>query len=80
MTGDIEGERVSRQRSHLAGTLTALRNIVEAQPRLAALLAAKPALAPLLNCLEPICRYGRWCSVAKATYSGMYHLVFLDIR
>ena len=51
-----------RQRGHLAGALTALRNVVEANPRLAALLAAKPALAPLLNCLEPVCR---WAGMAQ---------------
>lgn len=49
-------EQVARQRAHLTGALTALRNVVEANPRLAALLASKPALAPLLNCLDPICR------------------------
>ena len=47
---------VHRERAHLNGALTALRNVVEANPRMAALLAAKPALAPVLNCLDPICR------------------------
>ena len=45
-----------KQRAHLTGALTALRNVVEAHPKLSALLAARPALAPLLNCLDPICR------------------------
>ena len=55
--GDGEAsEAMLRQREQLTAALTALRNIVEANPRLAALLAARPALAPLLNCLEPICR------------------------
>ncbi|KAK9807966.1 hypothetical protein WJX73_008492 [Symbiochloris irregularis] len=54
--GEEALSELGRQRAHLAGALTALRNVVEAQPRLAALLAARPALAPLLNCLSPICR------------------------
>ena len=36
-----------------------LRNVLEAQPRLAALMASRPALARLLACVEPIsgCTY-----------------------
>ena len=47
---------MARQRGHLKGALAAMRNVVEVNPRLAALLAARPALSPLLSCLEPICR------------------------
>lgn len=49
-------EGAEHHRAHLTSALTALHHVVEAHPRLAALLAAQPALAPLLHCLEPICR------------------------
>ncbi|KAK9809260.1 hypothetical protein WJX72_012293 [[Myrmecia] bisecta] len=49
-------EALQRKRTHLVSALTALRNVIEAHPKLAALLASRPALAPLLNCIEPICR------------------------
>ena len=43
-------------RRHLHEALTALHGVVEAQPRCAALLASKAALAPLLHCILPFCR------------------------
>ena len=48
------------RREHMLGALHALRNILEAQPRLSALMASRPALAPLLACIEPSCRYAAW--------------------
>ena len=51
-----EAERQARRREHLELALHALRNVLEAQPRLSALMASRPALAPLLACIEPICR------------------------
>lgn len=41
---------------HLHESLTALHAVIEAQPRCAALLASKPALGPLLQCILPFCR------------------------
>ena len=36
--------------------LRALGNLLDFTPKVAALLAARPAVAPLLSCLDPICR------------------------
>ena len=47
----------ARWREHLRQALTALHTVLEAQPRCAALLASRPALAPLLQCIHPFCRY-----------------------
>ncbi len=49
-------EGIRRERAHMSEAVQALRNILEAQPRLAALMASQPALAPILNCIDPICR------------------------
>jgi hypothetical protein len=49
-------EAAALKREHMRGALHALRNILEAQPRLSALMASRPALAPLLACIEPSCR------------------------
>jgi len=44
------------ERGHLVSALNALLHVLEAHPRLAALMASRPALAPLLACIHPICR------------------------
>ncbi len=54
-TGDV-AEGLVQRRAHMKAALTALRHVVEAAPRLAGLLASRPALAPLLTCVEPVCR------------------------
>ena len=36
--------------------LRALGSLLDFTPKVAALLAARPAVAPLLSCLDPICR------------------------
>ena len=46
----------ARWREHLRQALTAVHTVLEAQPRCAALLASRPALAPLLQCIHPFCR------------------------
>lgn len=53
----LDPEAMALQRAHLETALTALRLLVEGNPRLAALMASRPALAPLLDCIEPSCRY-----------------------
>lgn len=50
----------SRRRQHLEMALIALRYIIQQRPRLSSLMASGPALAPLLNCVDPICRYFRF--------------------
>ena len=55
--GDMEQPGVqARWREHLRQALQALHTVLDAQPRCAALLASKPALAPLLQCIHPFCR------------------------
>ena len=54
----VDPEAAALQRAHLDSALTALRLLIEGNPRLAALMASRPALAPLLDCMEPSCRYG----------------------
>lgn len=58
-TGGIDAE-AGRQRQlandHLLAALKALLTLIEAHPRLAALMATRPAQAPLLSCLGPVCR------------------------
>ena len=44
---------VRQQRAHLEAALTALRLLIEGNPRLLALMSSRPALAPLLQCIEP---------------------------
>ena len=44
------------RRRHLVEALSAFHNVLEAHQRLAALMASRSALAPLLNCVEPSCR------------------------
>lgn len=57
--GDEAGAAAAAQRrAHLAAALAALRGVVEAHARLAALFASRSALQPLLNCIEPACRCG----------------------
>ena len=53
---DEEGRR--RRRAHLLQALRALRLVLEASPRLLGLLATKPAVDPLLECLRPACAAG----------------------
>lgn len=49
------------RRVHLEASLAALRHLVEGTPRLAALMASRPALAPLLECVEPSVRCDFGC-------------------
>ena len=51
-------EEARQDREHLAAALHALQTILESQPRLAAIMASAAALAPICNCIEPICRCG----------------------
>ena len=53
---EVSAEAAALQRVHLDSALTALRLLIEGNPRLAALMASRPALAPLLDCMEPSCR------------------------
>lgn len=58
---DVEAERQGHlANDHLLAALKALLSLVEAHPRLAALMATRPAQAPLLSCLGPVCRYAVW--------------------
>jgi hypothetical protein len=52
----VDLEDAALRRRHVESALTALRMLVEGNPRLAALMASRPALAPLLDCMEPSCR------------------------
>ena len=58
VAGDLDeaAETLKRERAHMSEAVLALRNILEAQPRLSALMASQSALSPILNCIEPICR------------------------
>ena len=49
-------EDAQQRREHLSSALHALQTILEAQPRLSAIMASVAALAPICNCIEPICR------------------------
>jgi len=54
----------AQNREHLTAALGALQHAVEGHPRLAMLMASRPALAPLLDVLKRACRCGflllRW--------------------
>ena len=54
--GKDKSEDLRRHREHLAAALHALQTLLEAQPRLSAIMASTAALAPFCNCIEPICR------------------------
>ena len=54
--GDGGGEQLQRRRRHLAAALQALQHAIEGHPRLAMLMASRPALAPLLEVVERPCR------------------------
>lgn len=60
-------EAAALRREHMRAALHALRNILEAQPRLSALMASRPALAPLLACIEPSCRRARAAPLLRCT-------------
>ena len=63
--GKEKAEDLRRHREHLAAALHALQTLLEAQPRLSAIMASTAALAPFCNCIEPICRqvwHARLCS------------------
>jgi len=49
-------DQVDKDKADVVQSLQALMNILQAVPRVTALMASRPALAPLLNCIEPICR------------------------
>ena len=60
---DIETEEESEagrerklQSRHLMSALQALLHILESHPRLAALMASRAALTPLLACINPLCK------------------------
>ena len=50
-------DQVDKDKADVIQSLQALMNILQAVPRVTALMASRPALAPLLNCIEPICRF-----------------------
>lgn len=52
--------------------LQALTNILTAVPKLTALMASRAALTPLLNCIEPICRFGVTCAVSQNPRARQY--------
>jgi len=56
---EAKSAAAARRRAHLEAALAALRGVVDAHARLAALLASRSALQPLLNCIEPACRRAR---------------------
>ena len=64
--GDGGGEQLQRRRRHLAAALQALQHAIEGHPRLAMLMASRPALAPLLEVVERPCR----CAFASPAISG----------
>ncbi|KAL0042756.1 hypothetical protein WJX79_009797 [Trebouxia sp. C0005] len=49
-------DQVDKDKADVVQSLQALMNILQAAPKVTALMASRPALAPLLNCIEPICR------------------------
>lgn len=51
-----DGGDEQRRRRHLAAALQALQHAIEGHPRLAMLMASRPALAPLLEVVERPCR------------------------
>lgn len=46
-----------KDKANVVQALQALMNLLQAVPKLTALMASRPAIAPLLNCMEPICRF-----------------------
>jgi hypothetical protein len=66
-TGDGGDEQVQRRRRHLAAALQALQHAIEGHPRLAMLMASRPALAPLLEVVERPCR----CAPAVSAISAV---------
>ena len=61
--GKGKAEDLKRHREHLAAALHALQTLLEAQPRLSAIMASTAALAPFCNCIEPICRRTLLCFI-----------------
>lgn len=57
-TSEGAAEPQQLQREHLIQALKALRQVLESTPRLLGLLATKPAVDPLLECLRPACTAG----------------------
>ncbi len=53
----------------MSEAVQALRNILEAQPRLASIMASQPALEPIFNCIHPICRSGPRSYTMSGTFS-----------
>ena len=52
-------QELEKHWEHLVAALHALQTTLEAQPRLSAIMASTAALAPICNCIEPICRHAR---------------------
>jgi hypothetical protein len=57
-TSTEQEQELEKHWEHVAAALHALQTILEAQPRLSAIMASTAALAPICNCIEPICRHG----------------------
>lgn len=53
---DLKQDKEQRARQEVVQALQALTHIMQAVPKLPALMASRPAITPLLNCLEPTCR------------------------
>ena len=75
---DDTEETLKRERAHMSEAVLALRNILEAQPRLSALMASQPALAPILNCIEPICRSAQAPRILPHNSAASYHPFFIS--
>ena len=59
-------------RAEVLQALQALTNILTAVPKLTALMASRAALTPLLNCIEPICRFEITCAVSQNPRARQY--------
>jgi DnaJ family protein C protein 13 len=59
-----DAARVDAKKRHLLSCLQALQNLLESAPRIAALMAGKPQLSPLLACLRQLARVD--CGVSGA--------------
>ncbi len=62
-------DQVEKDKAEVVQSLQALMNILQAVPKVTALMASRPALAPLLNCIEPICRFAALWSLNDALQS-----------
>jgi len=65
-------EQAEKDKADVVQSLQALMNILQAVPRVTALMASRPALAPLLNCIEPICRFAALWPLNDALPAQLY--------